>query len=130
MFLGASRWPPQIVIRYLAKAFGMGKWIWSILATLLLLLLLANWSGIIGFALNRYRQPEKAGGFSFAPPFIGGVLGCIGCLICPIDGVRRFAWVPLAVDPSILLMTIAVFLHLVARVFGFPSPFGRGRAAK
>jgi len=108
----------------------MGKEIWSILATLLFLLLLANWCGIIGFACNRYRHPEKTGGFSFAPPFIGGLFGCVGCLVCPIDGVRHFAWVPLAFDPSIVLMTIAVILHLFSRVFGFPSPFGGRRSAK
>jgi hypothetical protein len=108
----------------------MGTAIWITLGTLLFLLLLANWCGIIGFAFHRYRHPEKTGGFSFAPPFIGGVLGCIGCLVCPIEGVRRFAWVPLVLDPSILLMAIVLILHPVSRVFGFPSPLGGRRAAK
>lgn len=108
----------------------MGATIWTILGALLALLLLANWCGIIGFAIDRYRHLEKTGGFSFAPPFIGGVLGCIGCLFCPIDGVRRFAWLPLVLDPSIFLITIGLILHPLARLFGFPSPLGGRRAAK
>jgi hypothetical protein len=108
----------------------MGATIWIILGVLLALLLLANWCGIIGFAVDRYRHPEKTGHFSFAPPFIGGVLGCIGCLICSIEGVRRFAWVPLVLDPSIFLMTVVLILHPFSRLFGFPSPPGRRPAAK
>jgi hypothetical protein len=108
----------------------MGTPIWVVLGTLLSLLLLANWCGIIGFALRRYRHRANTGGFSFAPPFLGGVFGCVGCLLCSIDGVRRFAWVPLVSDPSILLMTLAIILHPVSRMFGFPSPLGRRRATK
>jgi hypothetical protein len=102
----------------------MGTAIWIILGGLLGLLLLANWCGLIGFAVDRYRHPEKTGGYSFAPPFLGGVLGCIGCLVCPIEGVRRFAWVPLVLDPSIFLLTIALILYPMSHLFGFPSPLG------
>jgi hypothetical protein len=117
-----------MLMRYLAEPSRMATAIWIILGALLALLLLANWCGIIGFAIDRFRHPEKTGGFSFAPPFFGGVLGCIGCLLCPIKGVRGFAWLPLVADPSIFLMTIVLILHPLSRLFGFPSPLGRRRA--
>lgn len=101
-----------------------------IFGVLLALLLLANWCGIIGFAINRFRHPDETRGFSFAPPFVGGVLGCIGCLVCPIEGVRRYAWLPLVLDPSIFLMTIALLLHPLSRLFGFPSPLDGRPTAK
>jgi hypothetical protein len=101
--------------------------IWFILGSLLLLVLLANWCGMIGYAINRYRHPEKTGGFSFAPPLIGGILGCVVCVVSPLETMRSFAWVALLLDPSILLLSIALILHPISRLFGFPSPFGGRR---
>jgi hypothetical protein len=47
--------------------------------------------------------------FSFVP-ILGGMLGFIACLTCPIAWVRWFAWVPLLHDFSIpaLMYSIVV----------------------
>ena len=84
---------------------------WIALGVLLALLLLLNWCGLIVAVIHSYRHPEQTGGFSFAPPLIGGVLGCVGCLVCPIEGVSRFAWLPLVLDPSILVTTVFVIIQ-------------------
>jgi hypothetical protein len=45
-------------------------------------------------------------------PFVGGLCGAAGLLVCPARGVAYYAWVPLVVDPGCLLLLacFAVFL--------------------
>ena len=80
------------------------------LATLFIVL---NWVGLIAFAVSQVRKPTGSG-YSFAPPFIcGPVLAAIWAL-CPSFPFRRYAWIAVLLDASILLPLIA----LVLGVFG------------
>ena len=89
------------------------------------LLILLNWLSFIGYSVA-VRRGHK-GGHSFAPPFLCGVAGAVACLVCPLPGVWRWAWVAPLLDPSIALLLVAWAMHVVARLGGFPSPFdGRG----
>jgi hypothetical protein len=85
------------------------------------LLIPLNWLGFIGW-MAAVRRGHK-GGYSFAPPFLCGIAGAIACLVCPWPGVWRWAWVPLLLDLSILLLLAAAVLHVVARLIGSRSPF-------
>lgn len=81
-----------------------------ILAVPSALLIVCNWGGLV--------SASRAGrGYSFAPPWLCGVAGAMACVVCPAPGIWRFAWVPLVLDPSIVL--------LVARLGGWRSPFDR-----
>lgn len=86
------------------------------------LLIVLNWFGFVGFVVERIRTRTRRG-FSFAPPFLSGLVAAVACLICPVDWVNRFAWCPLVLDPSILLLGVATGYHPVARAFGLRSMF-------
>lgn len=92
-----------------------------ILAVPSALLIQLNWLSFISWAIARRRGNK--GGHSFAPPFLCGIAGAIACLVCPWPGVSRWAWVPLVLDLSILLMLTCCVLHVLARVTGLRSPF-------
>jgi hypothetical protein len=85
------------------------------------LLIPLNWLWFIGWVIE-VRSGYK-GGHSFAPPFLCGVAGAVACLVCPWPGVRRWAWVPPLLDPSIALLLVVSALHVVARLGGLQSPF-------
>jgi hypothetical protein len=88
------------------------------------LLILGNWAIVIGAAVEAAKR-GKSRTFSFAPPFLCGIAGAIASFVCPIPEVRRWAWLPPLVDPSIAIMLVSVILHIVARIIGKPSPFDR-----
>ena len=85
------------------------------------LLIPLNWLSFIGYMLAVRRG--HTGGHSFAPPFLCGIAGAVACLVCPVPGVWRWAWVPPLVDPSIGLLLVCGVLHVVARLTGLRSPF-------
>jgi hypothetical protein len=87
------------------------------------LLIPLNWLSFVGWVIAARRGYK--GGHSFAPPFLCGIAGAVACLICPLPGVWRWAWVPPLLDPSIALLLAASVLHVVARIGGQPSPFDR-----
>jgi len=62
-------------------------------------MLLLNWVAMVSSLRAR-----KA--YSFGLPFLWGISGALGCVICPAVYMQRLAWVPLALDPSILLMVL------------------------
>ena len=55
---------------------------------------------IIGNPIAGFIAQRRGRHFSFIP-FVGGILGCIACLLCPVPAVRWFAWAPLVLDLSI-----------------------------
>lgn len=58
-----------------------------------LLVIGLNWCGVIRWLRT---------GASYSPVgLIGGLLGCIACVIYPLEGAWRFFWVPLLVDYSV-----------------------------
>lgn len=83
---------------------------------------LGNWLMVTGAAVEAVRQGHSHS-FSFAPPFLCGVAGAVACLVCPLPGVWRWAWLPPLLDPSIFFLLVASVLHVVARVGGLRSPF-------
>jgi hypothetical protein len=92
-----------------------------ILAVPSALLIPLNWLSFIGKAIA-VRRGHK-GGYSFAPPFLCGLAGAIACLLCPWPDIWRWAWVPLLLDLSIVLLLVCCVLHVVARLTGWRSPF-------
>ena len=95
---------------------------WIICLTLgvpCLLLIILNWLSMV----DAFRRGQS---FSFCPPFLCGLLGAVACLICPLEEISSLAWLPLVLDPSILLSVYVLLMHFFARVTGwFPSPLGR-----
>lgn len=86
-------------------------------AGFLLFLLVCNWLTFIGFVRHRRRHPESKRGHSFAPPFLAGLVGMVGCLLYPARWVQRLAWVPLVLDPSILLLVAILVMSFCRRLF-------------
>ena len=39
-------------------------------------------------------------------PLLGGSSIAVGLLVCPLDGLAHYAWVPLLLDPGCLLMIV------------------------
>ena len=102
----------------------MDALLWAItliLAVPSALLIPLNWFSFIGWVIA-VRRGHK-GGHSFAPPFLCGIAGAIACLVCPWPGVWQWAWLPLLLDLSILLLLVSAVLHVVARLTGLRSPF-------
>jgi hypothetical protein len=76
------------------------------LATLFIFL---NWVGLVAFAITHKHESIRTG-YSFAPPFIcGPVLAAVWAL-CPAFPFRRYAWIAIVLDPSILLLLLALVL--------------------
>ena len=55
----------------------------------------------------------RAGRNYSAVPLIGGLTGCVACLICPIEPVRRFWWAPLILDYTISLFPVMLLWMLI-----------------
>lgn len=85
------------------------------------LLIPLNWLSVVGAMIE--ARHGRNGHFSFAPPFLCGIAGAVACLVCPLPGVWRWAWIPPLIDPSITSVLVAALLHLVARAVGMQSPF-------
>ena len=84
-------------------------------AGLAALLILLNWVGLIAFAVNHEREPARSG-YSFAPPFIcGPILAAIWAL-GPALPLRRYAWIAILLDPSILLLLLAPVLSALGKL--------------
>jgi hypothetical protein len=62
-------------------------------------------------ALRRKRAERAPGGVSMVP-VIGGVAGALACLVAPVVGLARWAWLPLVLDvgcaPLLALTVVAV----------------------
>lgn len=72
-------------------------------AGLVALLILLNWVGLIAFAVVQWQKPTGRG-YSFAPPLIlGPVLAAIWALSRTFP-FRRYAFIAVFLDPSILLL--------------------------
>ena len=63
-------------------------------------LILLNWGDLLSWFYATAKKRRK-GRFSFAPPFICGLVASGAILIHPRPGLPRMFWVPLAADPSI-----------------------------
>lgn len=97
-------------------------------------LIALNWAGLL--------ESRRAGrSYSFAPPFLCGIVGAVACLVCPEPRVRSLAWVPLVADPSLAPLAIVIGVRAAARLGGRrqrsdrgapdgrpDDPEGRGRA--
>lgn len=73
----------------------------AVLGTLSLLLIIGN--PIVGFLAQRRKE-----NYSWVP-FLGGILGAFSLLLCPVHGVRWFAWIPLILDLTFPMFLYAVF---------------------
>ncbi len=88
-----------------------------------LLLISGNWLLLFGWGLAVRRGAQS--GFSFALPLFGGVAGVIACLACPWPEIQRWWWLPLLLEPYVVMLSACSLLHVVARLIGRPSPFDR-----
>jgi hypothetical protein len=46
-------------------------------------------------------------------PIVGGIFGCMACLVCPNATVFFFWWAPLLIDPGCLPMGIAFLVFII-----------------
>ena len=75
------------------------NWIPSVLLlALFLLFLAANISGI----LNRHSLV----------PFLGAICGVLALSLMPIEGARKFIWVPIILDPGTPMIIIELYSAL------------------
>ena len=78
---------------------------WALAAILgLPSLLLIVGNPIAGFIARRHKK-----NYSFVP-FLGGILGILSLLFCPVHAVRYFAWIPLILDFTFPMFFYAVFI--------------------
>jgi hypothetical protein len=98
------------------------RWILCILFAIPVVFMLPNWMLFVSKAWEATRTGQSRP-FSFALPFIPGVAGVLAVLLCPTPGAGKWAWLPLVLDASIFFFVLAIFLHVIARVIGRPSPF-------
>jgi len=63
-------------------------------------LILLNWGDLLCWFCATAQNRRKSR-FSFAPPFLCGLVASGAILIHPRPGLPRMFWVPLALDPSI-----------------------------
>ncbi len=75
------QWTVSILLIGLSLFIGLGQW-WAIYT--------------IPKGLNAQGQPRN---YSMIP-FIGGVLGVLGCLMSPSEKIFRLWWLPLLIDPG------------------------------
>jgi hypothetical protein len=60
-----------------------------------------------------YRWFTRREHHSFTP-FLGGVLAFLGMLICPSRQIMHFAWIPLALDITYLILNLTCGLAVLA----------------
>ena len=70
------------------------------------LLILLNW---ITFVRWMMKEKGKRGSFSFAPPWLCGVVGAIALLVSPNRLVQELAWVPIGPRSKHLLRCGTLF---------------------
>ena len=75
-------------------------WTLDVVIGLCVVLILLNWCDLLSWFYATAKNHGKSR-FSFAPPFICGLVASGAILIHPRPGLPRMFWVPLAVDPSI-----------------------------
>jgi hypothetical protein len=75
--------------------------VWDFVLIACAALILLNWVGLL--AAIRARRS-----YSFAPPFVCGILGALAVGLYPRSGVAVFAFVPLVLDPSIIAAVVAL----------------------
>src|SRR6478672_7839262 len=93
--------------------------LWAISLLLLAfsaLLIVGNWAAAIGTLWTKKSTSLI--------PFLGGLFGLIGCLLCPEEWVSAAWWVSLVLDPTICIFAILGLLML------FESPRDRQAASK
>jgi hypothetical protein len=87
------------------------RWtIFAVLGTIGGLMMIGNWSIIVGLLLKRLPQ-KPSEGISFIP--LGGLIAAIGCVVCPVSRVQSFAWLPVVIDPGTVIML--ALLPVIAR---------------
>ena len=58
-------------------------------------LILLNWASLLA-AIRAHRN------YSFAPPFVCGIVAAVAIALHPHPGLLAFAFIPIVLDPSIL----------------------------
>lgn len=94
------------------------QWAPCVLMGLLSAFFIASmWLSFIGWLLVERHQGK---GHSWCFPVAWGVLGSVACMACPLEGVWQYAWVPLALDPSIGLVLVVMVIQTAMR-FVWPA---------
>jgi hypothetical protein len=95
---------------------GAYEWVLTAVIGFCALLILLNWADLVSWFYARSRRGTKSG-FSFAPPYLCGMVASGALLAYPRAGLHRFFWVPLAADPSIGFVFLFSALQRVVRWF-------------
>jgi hypothetical protein len=85
-------------------------WLFGAVIGICAVFMLFNWGGLIGATIGHRR-------YSFAPPFLCGILSALALLIWPGYSLRWWALAPLFVDPSIGFCFIVLALQKVRKGF-------------
>jgi len=92
------------------------EWTLDVVIGVCALMILLNWGALLSY-LYATAKGRRKGGFSFAPPFLCGLVACGAILIHPRPGMPRLSWVPLALDPSIgFVVVVAALQRLFPRL--------------
>jgi hypothetical protein len=75
---------------------------------------------IVGNPLGILRTAWTKKKFSLIP-FVGGISGMIGCLVCPDERVNAVWWLPLVLDITISLFGPLMLLSLLFPRFFYKS---------
>jgi hypothetical protein len=79
---------------------GAYEWVLDGVIALCLFFIVGNWGCFVSWYYARTRNRIKSS-FSFAPPYLSGLVASAAMLFHPRAGLRLFFWLPLALDPSI-----------------------------
>jgi hypothetical protein len=82
--------------------------------------LAGNWATVIGGLVATLRSGQGRSG-SFILPFVGPLLGVLFFLAVPATGYWRWFWVPVALDPIVVLTLWTGFASAVMRLGGRPG---------
>lgn len=79
------------------------------------LLLFAGYAIVMNWAVftNNYILKKK---WSSAVPLVGGATGAIGLICLPLEGLWKFAWIPLVLDwGSIPVIVVSLICYIERR---------------
>lgn len=68
-------------------------------------IILANWACVF---LSYFGKKHYS-----TIPLIGGIFGCIGCLLSPFETLNEFWWVPLVADIATIPLLICTLVFLL-----------------
>jgi len=85
----------------------------TLLWVIAILMLVVSIYGITGNAvlMIKYWLRKSRGSLI---PLVAGISGCVGLLVLPVDGAKKWCWIPLLVDLGCLPMLVTYIVFLLS----------------